>query len=518
MRYILLLLFVPIFALANAHQGASLVSKAEFISLKDSANGKIIQKLYKSDFLLTITAGGTDEANPNWVRVSIDDDFTGVLHKRDVIILDEKDYQVYLQTLIKQIIASLSASYQNALRADDPTLQALSQNILNSTFTPQSEIGKAFRAKRMLLKQLSQKSYQQALESAIALGFVNTAVLLLDEKGVSVAAQPKALDSTQGKSSVESSNYASQDSGQDSSQSHQDDLQNSPQDLPGDLLLRALLVPDPSAKIIAVLLQHGANPNAFYITSAHPSYALTIACALGRSDIVRLLVDSGASLSPESSPSPLIIAIASGDVELTRYLLNAGAKFPNHEYDMLATVLESFPDRDDKQLARELFALILDSGVQLDNALYTAAKNGHVDAVGVLLDKGAKSNGEKSCLLKQSPWHCSPLIAALESLLAKGSLESKSAESSNAHLTSYLTIVELLLKHGADREITNAQGQGIKAWVASYHSPLQTQIYALLDFAFQAVDSTSPKQPPESTATQSTSPTNQTQISAEQPE
>lgn len=502
MRYILLLLFVPFFALANAQQGASLVSKAEFINLKDSANGKVIQKLYKSDFLLTIIAGGTDSASPNWVRVRIDDSLTGVLHKRDITILDEKDYQAYLQTLIKQIIASLSTPYQTALRADDPTLQALSQKILDSTFTPQSDVGKAFRAKRMLLKQLSQKSYQQALESAIALDFVHTAVLLLDEKGVIVVAQPSAPEFTQNQASAESSAPISQDLGkdfgQDSSQPHQHNSQNTQK---GDLLLRALLAPEPNPTLIAALLSHGANPNTPYNTPEHPSYALTIACALGRSDIAKLLVDSGASLSPESSPSPLIIAIASGDIELARYLFSAGAKLSRHEYDMLTTVLESFPDRNDTQLVRELFALILDSGVQLDPVLYTAAKNGYVDAVGILLEKGAKSNGEKSCLLKESPWHCSPLIAALESLLAK-SPESSSTESTNP----YLAIVGLLLSHGANPEITNAQGQGIKAWIASYHSPLQAQIYTLLDSA-QATAAANPDQSTESTTATSANPT-----------
>lgn len=485
--FVLLLAFMP--AYIHANQGASLVSKAEFINLKDSANGKIIAKLQKSDFLLTITAGGTDSANPNFVRVSVDDQLAGVLHKRDIVILDEKDYQAYIQSLIKQIITSLSAPYQEALRSDDPTLLALSQKVLDSTFAPQSEIGREFRARRVLLNQLAQKSYQQALESAIALGFANTASLLLDEKGISLNGEPSpepakidsSLESTKPESSASTDTSA-----------HTFAYQ-------GDLLLRAITAPKPRAKIITELLAHGAKPNTPYPIPnqpGHTAYALTTACALGLYDIAKLLIDSDASLSPESSPSPLIIAIAVGEPTLAHYLLDSGAQLsragkPN-EYDMLYTILESLPEHPDHQKALEIFELALESGIDTENLLYKAATNGNLEVTQILLQKGAKSNGEKSCIIQHGRWHCSPLIATLEALFANAPapLDSSASQAPKASLESRLGIIKLLLQYGADRTITNDKGEDLKAWIASHHSPLQEQICALLDSASAPTPST----------------------------
>ncbi|MBR2493945.1 hypothetical protein [Helicobacter sp.] len=195
-QFLMLILMYSTFAIvAFANQGANFNSKDTFINPRQSPNGAIIAKINKSDFLPASLVDRTDSTNPHWIQIIVGNT-QGALHKRDIVALDEKGYQNYLQTPTK-----LNMSYQEALLADSPSIKTNPKATLESIFTPNTDdLSESFARKKKLLNTLEKAKYQQALAYAIILGFSHTTELLLKEKLITLElesskpAQFEALD------------------------------------------------------------------------------------------------------------------------------------------------------------------------------------------------------------------------------------------------------------------------------------------------------------------------------------
>ncbi|ETD25555.1 ankyrin repeat domain-containing protein [Helicobacter canis] len=413
-----LILVYGVFAIAAfASQGASFNSKDTFINLRQSPNGTIIAKLYKSDFLLTSLIGGTDSTNPHWIQITIGD-MQGVLHKRDIVALDEKDYQSYLQTLFLQTLAKLSAPYQEALLADDPSIKTIPKAALESIFTPNADdISERFDSKRRLLNALAKAKYQQALEYAIALGFAHTTELLLKEKSITLE-----LESSQ--------------------------MTQADKDSPSmPLLIYAIQAKHPSPAIITALLNKGAKVNVSYGDTTKES-PLTLACQRGLTDIAKLLIQAGAELESSQMTSPLIHAASKHNKELVALLLDSGANIhakllesskPTQleALDVALMAMQTLQE-EDRANAQEVAVLLIDRGADLTRALQSASIGGDIEMITLLLAKDAPINGDPACLQGQNAFACSPLVAAIASNQTQAA--------------------KLLIQNGADTAIYDEEG------------------------------------------------------------
>lgn len=417
-RIFTLILMYSAFAIAAfASQGASFNSKDTFINLRQSPNGTIIAKLYKSDFLLTSLIGGTDGTNPHWIQITIGD-MQGVLHKRDIVALDEKDYQSYLQTLFLQTLAKLSTPYQEALLADDPSIKAIPKAALESIFTPNADdISERFDSKRRLLNALAKAKYQQALEYAIALGFAHTTELLLKEKSITLE-----LESSQ--------------------------ITQADKDSPSmPLLIYAIQAKHPSPAIITALLNKGAKVNVSYGDTTKDS-PLTLACQRGLTDIAKLLIQAGAELESSQMTSPLIHAASKHNKELVALLLDSGANIhakllesskPTQleALDVALMAMQTLQE-EDRANAQEVAVLLIDRGADLTRALQSASIGGDIEMITLLLAKDAPINGDPACLQGHNAFACSPLVAAIASNQTQAA--------------------KLLIQNGADTAIYDEEG------------------------------------------------------------
>lgn len=175
-------------------------------------------------------------------------------------------------------------------------------------------------------------------------------------------------------------------------------------------------------RIVNLLLDHGADVNI-----RHPGVpaALCVAALNGRANIIKLVLDRGASIDEDKTL--LSLAAKSGHVKVVELLLKRGA-FVDVEGILHAACEENCSDGVVKQLL-ECGAKI--EGLDSDGLtpLLRATFNGHTRAVEVLLDHGANIEAEGTT-------RNTPLLFAA----AKG----------------YADIVRVLLDHGANIEARNA--------------------------------------------------------------
>ncbi|KAJ7763139.1 ankyrin repeat-containing domain protein [Mycena maculata] len=204
--------------------------------------------------------------------------------------------------------------------------------------------------------------------------------------------------------------------------------------------------------IIQLLLKHGANINA---EDGFHGNALRIASGSGRLDVVRLLLEKGAT---DVHFGGLCSASDRGHIAIVRLLLDHGA----------ANTTGGFPggalQAASREGHRDIVQLLLEHGADINasnglaggKALQAASRNGHADVVRLLLEKGATNLQER---------HNSALCSASESghidivqllidqgsdVNAEGGIYPLQAASRNG----YTNIVRLLLEHGADANAT----------------------------------------------------------------
>lgn len=218
---------------------------------------------------------------------------------------------------------------------------------------------------------------------------------------------------------------------------------------------------------VQLLLDAGASPDTTG-SEVHGS-AFRISCQQGNRMIAKLLAEKGPDINrlegkDDMRKSPLQIAIANRDAELTQLLLDMGVNV-NADCGYYGTALQTAA----RSGFAEYVAILLQHGADVNakvgacgDALQAAAEAGHKDTVQLLLDKGADANAPNEtsygCALQAAIQlnHLDVVNILLErgaDVSAKGGVYEHALQAAVAE--GHEDIVKLLLRRGAD---VNAQG------------------------------------------------------------
>lgn len=212
-------------------------------------------------------------------------------------------------------------------------------------------------------------------------------------------------------------------------------------------------------RVAELLAHHGdeININKQY-PHANNYTTLHLACLQGHHQIATMLLAAGALLDvcDDSGETPLQVACGAGRRDMAIMLLQAGARADGNTEKCNIALAHACAD-DDAIYAR----LLLSAGANpnANMSLHSAARNGHLEMVKLLLSMGADVN-------HRNPMGCTPLHEACSE--------------------GFVDIVQTLLAAGADWKIRNIDGSTamekaekhnhleIKAMLISHHTSTAT--------------------------------------------
>lgn len=210
---------------------------------------------------------------------------------------------------------------------------------------------------------------------------------------------------------------------------------------------------------VRLLLEGGARTEE-HNESGHT--ALMEAASNGHVDVAKLLISKGASInthSHEFKESALTLACYKGQLEMVKFLLEAGADQEHKTEEMHTALMEASMDGH-----VEVARLLLDSGAQVtmpadsfESPLTLAACGGHVELAMLLLERGAnieEVNDEGYTPLMEAAREGHEEMVAL--LLSQGAdINAQTEETLETALTlaccgGFLEVVDFLIKAGAE--------------------------------------------------------------------
>lgn len=210
---------------------------------------------------------------------------------------------------------------------------------------------------------------------------------------------------------------------------------------------------------VRLLLEAGARTEE-HNESGHT--ALMEAASNGHVDVAKLLITKGASInthSHEFKESALTLACYKGQLEMVKFLLEAGADQEHKTEEMHTALMEASMDGH-----VEVARLLLDSGAQVtmpadsfESPLTLAACGGHVELAMLLLERGAnieEVNDEGYTPLMEAAREGHEEMVAL--LLSQGAdINAQTEETLETALTlaccgGFLEVVDFLIKAGAE--------------------------------------------------------------------
>jgi len=224
---------------------------------------------------------------------------------------------------------------------------------------------------------------------------------------------------------------------------------------------------------VTLLHEHGANLN--YI-NPDGTALLVNAIMLDSPQIAQHLLELGADpdiigyhrlyygYTMDWKWTPLMAASFQGDLATASFLLEKGADVNAFGYSVSVEDKETAADIAAYSGQMEILDLLLKNGGKLDNnAIFKAARGGHLQVVRFLLKQGYDVNGiigprQKTLLMEAAWWGHLPLV---EFLIQEGAdinaadvngftALSDAAENGGAEFPHQLDIVKLLVENGAD--------------------------------------------------------------------
>jgi len=241
-----------------------------------------------------------------------------------------------------------------------------------------------------------------------------------------------------------------------------------------------------SNEMIKILLEAGAEPHG----NKESDSPISLAARSGSLELVKLLIKSGAELNYGDRGNALESAVGAGDLVITKYLVEAGAKSIDEKssfyeglnsnnpelvtfllsiykdvgklteiYTIASSNLANADEPKEAIKAKEIIQLLEKHGLvapvgSYDMALYVAATNRDQSLVDFLLNKGAKFDyigyRKKTALIILAERDLSPLVR---------SLEGDSTEPAEKSEVSELKMVTLMLKQGVDLNHADEYGR-----------------------------------------------------------
>lgn len=219
----------------------------------------------------------------------------------------------------------------------------------------------------------------------------------------------------------------------------------------------------------------------------------------GRSDLLRLLLAAGATVDSRSSggPSPLFLAVASGNLERTAMFLNHKADFQTTHTCIEKVKEESFERaRTPLQLATqqghiEIFKLLVSEGADIEDEstgmlLRLAASWGRCEIAQYLLNAGIETEGKDddswTALHCAARWGHGEVIKLLIDAGANIEARAKDGRSPLMFATrnGCLEATRILLDYGANIQARCSEGMSALHWAAVDPSDKQVEVMGLL--------------------------------------
>jgi len=220
------------------------------------------------------------------------------------------------------------------------------------------------------------------------------------------------------------------------------------------------------AHAVHLFLQAGMSPN---VANAKGKTALMLAAERGKTDVARLLLDSGAIINARDKifgMTPLLWGAFNGHADTTKLLLNAGADPKAVNFKGQTSLYKAVEGGN-----AAVVGLILDQGANPNaksndglTPLHAAALTGDTEVAKLLIDKGADvnapgANGVTPLDLASSSGHSE--MTGL--LIANGADPNKKDKAGNTPLIyaaggGHGQTVAILLDKGADPTIKNNKG------------------------------------------------------------
>ncbi len=244
-------------------------------------------------------------------------------------------------------------------------------------------------------------------------------------------------------------------------------------------------------EVTKLLLAHGADPSAAGRNGAAPIH---VAAETGNAQLVSLLIRAKVDVNALDhrrgmvARTPIVAAAASGDLEVVRVLLDAGAdpaKVPENAQGYFVNIAMSDID---------VFRLLLDRGMKLPpGALAIATRNGHAEAAAEIIRRGKPGDAGAALFAAVTSSH-DPLSADKEAkvvdvvrmLLDAGASPSAPDGTGEALLAAVANgqskVAQLLRDRGAKIDWTRLKDQAHQPFKIAYDAALEDRVDRLREF------------------------------------
>ncbi|XP_059168441.1 serine/threonine-protein phosphatase 6 regulatory ankyrin repeat subunit B-like [Physella acuta] len=212
--------------------------------------------------------------------------------------------------------------------------------------------------------------------------------------------------------------------------------------------------------IVKLLLEHKANVN---LVDKNKKSALCYSVKMKNVEIVRLLVDNGADVNYRSFTTPLYESCKCGCFELVKILVEAGADVNKKDNSGDSPLCKSTCNGN-LDIVKLLVKKCADVNEGLSPPLFYACDNGHVEITNYLIDAGAdvnfiNSDGESVLCRSATKGHFDIVKLLLERGAEVNNRINRTGETALLCAVGgdHSSIVELLLQYGADVNMVDGE-------------------------------------------------------------
>lgn len=341
---LLFILFIMIFPFSSMADERYLIfnSTDDYINIRSSPNGKVLNKLYRMDFIIIFYKFSQDNVKDKWISTDY-----GYIHQSQVKDISANEFNSYIkQTILDEINKIDNETVKKEILGDKKWIDEYKLGVKDDYATW------VLHRRLKLINNIIHKEYSQALEYAAFLGMPDTFVYLLNN-GAEIISNVKVaedngdfVDSEDvcGSEYIETdvlfesviganNNKIILDSGLDFNHRYEDHVFSKH--------ILTMAIEQENIELVNLLLEHNADVNIsicnndFGLTSIGAS-PLQAAIAVNRLDIVKILVERGANINvpiivqdgsyDTTGELPLDFAINKGYTDIAEYLKSHNAK------------------------------------------------------------------------------------------------------------------------------------------------------------------------------------------------